>query len=140
MNIIAPKCCKYAKWFITLRYEDYWVKDKDYFIDNKPHWNVRGSKYDENTFRELIKIVFPKDYKISYCPLCGKKLPDIQMKKELPEKVLTVVDAGYYCDTCSERLIACTCSRPEEMWELKKDEYVHPYYGNNVNKVWTKED
>lgn len=109
--MITPVCCKYAQFFITLQYEDYWVEDANYFLKTTPFWVVRGSKMFPFDSSEQIS------QKITLCPSCGSKLPHIRIKATLPTKVMSVKDGGYYCNTCHNRLNECRCSRPEEMWE-----------------------
>lgn len=108
-----PTCCNYTKCFIVLSYGFYYPIEKDYFIKNKPFWTIRGAKMPHGKY-----IEFDQQYSIKFCPNCGKELPDIKLKDPIPEKVTTIVDGGYYCDTCYERLHACTCNIPETMWEI----------------------
>ena len=114
LNIAVNKYCQceYAKSYIVLTYEDYYVYDKEYFLKNTPYWIVRGSV--------MAKGHFPKDSRvceIHFCPSCGEKLSPVRMKEVLPEKVVTIEDGGFYCSTCGERLNVCECARPHEMWE-----------------------
>ncbi len=54
---------------------------------------------------------------VSFCPFCGARVPGVRRRAELPPRVMVIVDGGYYCDTCGERLDACDCPSPETMWE-----------------------
>jgi len=59
---------------------------------------------------------------IEWCPLCGTKLPDVEFKSELTgeRQIRRVIDGGYYCDTCGERLHGCSCLDPAMQWEAVK--------------------
>jgi hypothetical protein len=119
--MITPKCCKYAHDYIALYYDWYYAEEKDHFVKNKPFWVVRGTKMEEHEFAHRCNDGhFPTnvEMKISFCPNCGEKMPDIRLKDKPPEKVMTIIDGGYYCATCDERLDSCKCARPEELWEL----------------------
>ncbi len=111
-----PQCCDYAKKYILLRYAEYYTDNPRHFLETIPFWRINGSRPEQEDY-----IPASEESQIHFCPNCGKKLPQIKMKEVLPEKVMVISDGGYYCDTCGERLHACTCTHPEEMWEL--DEY-----------------
>jgi len=115
--MMGPKCCQYAKDYILLAYDrDDEAEDTGYNLEcyklNKPYWLIRGVKSD------VYSSKFEGAHqKISFCPSCGTKMPGIRLKAIQPKKVSIVTDGGYYCDTCGERLIACGCKQPSEMWE-----------------------
>lgn len=52
-----------------------------------------------------------------FCPGCGSAVPDLQLKARPPKKITIVVDGGYYCETCEERLMGCDCADPATLWE-----------------------
>jgi len=108
----TPQCCQYSKYFITLIFESYFGHDPDFFKSSKPFWVVRGAISDDPCNYKQ------RDREISFCPSCGKELPDIRLKQHPPEKVTVITDGGYYCDTCKERLMCCTCAKPDELWEI----------------------
>lgn len=119
MSVPAPTCCEYAKAYITLFYDycEASYESKEWFLNNKPHWFVRGAKIDDMA-RYTTNPEDRPDAHIKYCPSCGKELPEIRKKKKPLKKVVSVTDGGYYCDTCKKRLMECQCHRPEEMWEV----------------------
>lgn len=95
-----PKCCKKAG---ELNYMGepriyFWVSAED---ENDRGWRMLGY--------------------ISFCPWCGVKLPEmvktgVPPKPWEPDLVCRIVDGGYYCDTCHERLDNCTCRLPGCLW------------------------
>ena len=122
--IVNPQCCPYAQRFITLVYAEYYSEDKEHFNETKPFWVVRGSKMsDEELTDNLREEKYPSnvEMQIYQCPSCGLHLPAIRKKDKPPEKVMTMTDGGYYCDTCKERLMCCECARPEELLEIAHD-------------------
>ena len=108
-----PACCGYAKNFIRLRYTEYYVSDKDYFLSHTPFWYIHKAE-PANEDREWVA----EELEIYFCPRCGLELPKIRVKEKLPERIVTITDGGYYCDTCGDRLNECRCSRPEDIWEV----------------------
>ena len=118
-KIIVPQCCNYAKNYITLIYHKRDYTDKSYFLNNKPIWIVRGCKQLKNNY-----AVTNSAKNINFCPSCGLKLPEIKKKRKsllAKLKLMNTIDGGYYCNSCDERLIACQCSSPLEIWELEKE-------------------
>ena len=57
--------------------------------------------------------------KIDFCPFCGTKVPEMV---EVPgrDKICSFSDGGYYCDTCGDRLISCTCQVPSTQYRIKE--------------------
>ena len=110
-----PQCCQYAKDYIVLHYERNWDEEDslDKFKTTPPDWIIRGVKPD----MQMGKFE-GAPYKINVCPVCSALMPKIRLKAVLPNKIMMIVDGGYYCDTCEERLDSCECKRPEEMWEV----------------------
>jgi hypothetical protein len=56
------------------------------------------------------------------CPYCRKKLPKMVPLKSPPSPLCRVVDGGYYCDTCKERLSSCYCYPAEAGYGPEGDE------------------
>jgi len=52
-----------------------------------------------------------------FCPYCGKALPVMRRKDPIPATVCRVVDGGYYCSTCRERLCNCLCDPASSAFE-----------------------
>lgn len=57
--------------------------------------------------------------KVLFCPHCGKRLPEIKRRKT-DKPICVVIDGGYYCSTCRERLTECECYPPEYAWDSVK--------------------
>ena len=57
---------------------------------------------------------------VTCCPFCCTPVPKLRKRKRPPAKFLVVVDNGYYCDTCRDRLNGCACPHPEVLWEKIK--------------------
>ena len=104
-----PTCCKKAGKHIRLMYEEYYVHDAEHFVKTKPRWSLGAYSEEYESYHKVF---------IAFCPFCAKPLPDIKLVDQLPEPVMTITDGGYRCGTCGERLHACQCAQPEEMWEL----------------------
>ena len=116
--IIHPNCCDYGKWFITLRYSDYCLDSVEDFKHIKPSWIIRGSKLEDYSeiYRDDDIWNLISNPKINSCPSCGKTLPSLRLKDELPLNIFC--SDGDYCTTCGERCHGCQCAKPEEMWEI----------------------
>jgi len=117
MSLIAfvtPNCCERAKTerAVYLRVKDgYYGQNVN--RDTPVEWVTSGWSM------KLLDGQYQSEIPASFCPFCGKKLPEIVKRKDPPEKVITVTDGGYYCATCKERLNACQCERIEALWEPK---------------------
>lgn len=128
-KFVYPNCCKSAQAFLRLRFAEYYVTDPDHFRKAKPFWTVSGM-HENSDYRSFDTL----DLQIYYCPFCGKILPDVRLKQPPPDtaidprkipaatytttKVMSIADGGYYCTTCGERLMNCTCDPPETLWEI----------------------
>jgi len=114
-------CCEYSKAFICLEFESYYADSSDHFHINKPMWVVNGSKLviDDYKHTERYTVNFRE---ISICPSCGVKLPSVKLRKEPPHPIVSITDGGYYCDTCTKRLIACECLNPSLLWEIVEED------------------
>lgn len=117
---VHPTCCENAKW-LQLAYINPSMIKKLYYVDNKPNWTIILPIF-QNVNNVFLAV--EGEFVIEFCPFCGTKLPDVRLKDihEWPQYVMTVIDGGYYCDTCKQRLNECQCSHPEEMWELKPNQ------------------
>jgi len=115
--MITPQCCKYAKTYITLRYESVEIYDRKFLLNNHPYWKVRGCE-----MKKFNISVSARHDEIKFCPSCGSKMPNIQIVSKLPERFRTVEDGGYYCSTCNERLGNCQCTDPLEMWQTANND------------------
>jgi hypothetical protein len=105
---ITPECCDDAKisGAVFLRFDEAILygnsKGQAGF---KPSWVTRGYAFDGVPYAARAK----------YCPFCAAPVPPI-VPRQTAEKICSVTDGGYYCDTCKERLIGCTCMAPEYAW------------------------
>jgi hypothetical protein len=109
---IVPNCCPVGNSAVRLsyRWEDIYGAGEEGQEKSTPRWIVLG-------FNDELQGVTNTD--CTYCPGCGKKLPEIQRKKDPPSPLCKVTDGGYYCATCNERLHNCQCYLPEMAWEVK---------------------
>jgi hypothetical protein len=121
-DIIYSNCCDNPVAFLTHSYDELYAPDCK---DVKPHWvvmsllthqEIDGGRVWHYSFRDHAR----RECTATYCPNCGKKLPDVVKKQNPPENITNVTDGGYYCATCKERLNACTCALPHMAWEIKK--------------------
>ena len=58
--------------------------------------------------------------KVKFCPHCSRPVPGI-IRRKTTRKICSITDGGYYCDTCGERTIGCTCYPPEYAWKPGKE-------------------
>ena len=56
--------------------------------------------------------------KYEFCPYCGTKMPKVKMRKRPPKKVYSDDDGGYYCGTCSNRNMECSCAPRTVLFEV----------------------
>ena len=122
-KFLHPECCEYSKSFIVLQGTYDWINVDEGRVINPPRWNIRGGEVDKDTFvRKMSENALGSDfYAIDFCPKCGVRLPEIKLKDVMPEPMREIIDGGYYCNTCKERLHACECYPYEAMWELKEN-------------------
>ena len=107
----APTCCEEAQKYPTaLVVLDIYEGDT----------RVTSAKWGAPRFEHLNFRGRPPEPK--FCGWCGTKLPKLRRLDPLPKLLCVVTDGGYYCDTCSERLIACKCPHPAMGWELVSEE------------------
>jgi len=82
--------------------------------DCKPEWEVLKS------WGDYVSPHCPKFHRliVKFCPHCGAKMPSIRRREEPMSPICEVVDGGYYCNTCDERLHGCKCWPCEAHWEV----------------------
>lgn len=108
---VTPGCCKASGStpvvFLKIP-SDFWRKERsfDEIKVFKPTWCAYF--YDS-------AIALHQTVTVDNCPFCGKKLPEIDLVKRRG-KVSVIIDGGYYCDTCKERLCNCKCLPMEFFW------------------------
>ena len=117
---ITPKCCKEVQEkqtvFLNFDTDDIYGNSEGQ-KDRKPKWN---SKCWNTKYRCIDSV------KINFCPHCGISVPEIK-KRKTKEKICSVIDGGYYCDTCKLRLNECTCYKPEYAWEPVENKNGKPF-------------
>jgi hypothetical protein len=113
--VIVPGCCPASSKQVLVALsvpED--VIYGDAGVETKPRWVVRSS-YQEYLDHPMQRT-WPST-EVQHCPHCAAKLPTFRPRVEPLEPIVEVVDGGYYCNTCNERLHACKCWPPEAHWE-----------------------
>ncbi len=114
-------CCPDGAKFVGLRhaaslfYETEYANRADFLKrmrETPPAWTIHAKTFVTRWEHsdEVSKVV-------AFCPFCGTKVPDVRLRTEGPEKICVVLDGGYRCNTCKERLVNCECSLPERLWE-----------------------
>jgi hypothetical protein len=76
--------------------------------------------YSDKGNRELMPKWAMNGIEINFCPFCGTKVPQLQLKQPVPEGICKITDGGYYCGTCHQRLMNCKCHSPACAYEIKE--------------------
>jgi hypothetical protein len=111
-------CCEQGGKFIGLRHE--WLcreydSSEDFLQkmrETPPLWTMHVK-----TFVTRREHADQGSAHVSFCPFCGTKVPGVRLRKNPPKKICVILDGGYYCATCEERLDSCDCALPARMWE-----------------------
>jgi hypothetical protein len=142
---VHPNCCDEMRrrQTISLALPDTFYEEGN--EEAKPTWEIRGyrpahiesirheshvmkdgHKIDTTTFSDPPEADWPEigpddfmhswGFEPKFCPFCGKDMPEIVLRFNPPEKIVTCSDGGYYCDTCSKRLNECQCYPPQWKW------------------------
>jgi hypothetical protein len=116
-------CCEAAKTYPAI-YFDVEIYG-DYIPVGTAAWRAcmtdpagRGIAHDE--YREWV-VNQPA---AKFCPYCGTPTPKMKLKDPPPKGVMKCTDAGYYCDTCEERLRCCQCKPPEFNYEPEVEDVI----------------
>lgn len=115
MRVITPECCEPVQEkrtvILQFRGQDIYGAGPEGQVGKKPRWIIIGQHPATDT---------PTCEDASFCPHCGTNLPEIKLRNPvmLKKSIRRVIDGGYYCDTCKERLESCTCLPPEFAWEI----------------------
>lgn len=121
MTVGRLSCCEEGAKFVGLRHEaglfyDREYKDADAFLkkmrETPPLWTMHAK-----TFSTRWERSDDVSARVAFCPFCGARVPPVRLRKDPPKRICVVLDGGYYCATCEERLQACNCKLPERMWE-----------------------
>lgn len=112
-KLTTPNCCaaaeKHPCVFLMHEEEDI-IRGRA--KDTKPKWKARPSfPFD------LPTEVTEAHVEVFFCPLCGKRLPDLKRVEKEPAKVRYMTDGGYYCSTCKRRGNECRCAIESQCWE-----------------------
>jgi hypothetical protein len=121
MQVGRLSCCDQGAKFVGLRHESALFYDRSYktaeeFLAHMratpPLWTMHAESFATRWYRtDKVSV------RVSFCPFCGVKTPDVRLRKKPPTKICVVIDSGYYCDTCTKRLNECQCHLPERLWE-----------------------
>jgi hypothetical protein len=114
---LTPNCCNTVEEFKTifLRYKDKpnfkydEVQDKvvgDGYHNQKPTWAIKAvsNKFNCETWIDA-----------SFCPHCGKSVPDIEHNPDTKDVKFANNDDDY-CKTCKKRNMECECLPPWFKW------------------------
>ena len=124
-RVISPTCCEQMQTHLAVQLRIPYFR----FIEGenaKPVWklvlnfepdHVTELLRDKAT-GQLITAELADEWAVAaFCPFCATKIPEIVPAQPDPnKKYCQVTDGGYYCNTCKERLNACTCYPPEHLW------------------------
>ena len=117
-------CCVQGGKFVGLRHEGHlfceeYQSPEDFLQKMRatpPRWTM-----DVHTFVDRHERSDQDIVRITYCPFCGTKVPGVRLRRNPPEKICVILDGGYYCATCEERLDSCDCDLPKQLWESYAD-------------------
>jgi hypothetical protein len=117
-SIPIPKCCEEQRARPTIMAMIDFGDDDDTSL-LEPKWFVARLKtFDTVRYHEDRNAIPSNEPR--FCPYCGTQLPRLVRKKKPPKKLCRVVDGGFYCDNCKERLNECSCYPPEAAWEVEE--------------------
>jgi uncharacterized Fe-S center protein len=121
-KLIHPTCCEAAVG-ITLSYDlmalDQCTTREDYlaFIEStSPEWCITLHVMERRP-ESAFYGPSTRTFKAVTCPACGTRTPAV-VRNTRQKRVRIVIDGGYYCEACSQRLIACRCPAPEQYWRV----------------------
>lgn len=112
-EMIVPQCCESAKQLRSILLQS----EPD---GSNPHWYLRlhDLVYCEANVRLNSGSEAYKLNRISHCPHCGTKLPEIEANPKPPKPLFTSDEYGDYCETCGERAMGCKCWPPWFKWRI----------------------
>lgn len=120
-------CCERGRRFVSLRFEDHSstldsIVDSTHRVEDYLAW-ARSTTPAWTIFvvsgPERGVICEPES--LSACPFCQQRTPDVRLRAHPPQPIRVIVDGGYDCDTCAERLDACEYAPVECLWEAVDD-------------------
>ncbi len=110
--IPVPMCCEAAQRYPAISFSvDYGDGDSNeapggWYIAKNRELETRGPDHHREP-------PAPK-----FCPYCGTSLPVMRRKVPAPKTVCRIIDGGYYCNTCRERLGGCLCDPLSSAFEV----------------------
>jgi len=123
-QFVTARCCQVGESFIRLSY-GHRLYEFDGQLDaymtmvetEPPVWRMSARSVNCNSFGASR---VPEEFAVTTCPSCGKPLPAVRRRAaaRTPKKITVIVDGGYYCYACGERLMGCKCASPERLWEI----------------------
>lgn len=124
-SVVVPECCEAIKQTGNV-YLDFDRDEGEYVtnFDKAPTWhmghNPKMSGLVAMQYRDVQNYYrMLKSFKVSFCPYCGAKLPEIVKVKSRFKKIYTYDDT--HCGTCKERAgWGCECYPPTILWDVKK--------------------
>lgn len=112
------QCCQAARdtGAVFLQFSFDAIYESEGQEGHKPTWQIcLPEAYHHRVATDGVRKSPPV---VTHCPFCGTPVPEI-VPRETTNKICRVIDGGYYCDTCGERLHACRCMPPEYAWTTK---------------------
>lgn len=114
-KFVSPKCCKLCEDSATI----FLMVPASFFdgdLETPPKWYIRA-KDNIGYHDECDDVIEAK-----FCPFCATPVPEIEpASNEVARKLIcSVIDGGYYCQTCELKLQSCKCYRPEFRWKPKE--------------------
>lgn len=117
-DFVTPTCCAAVQEnhtiFLRHDYKDVISGQSDAI---KPEWRVMA-------WTTVDGWAGWNSIMASFCPHCATPVPSIR-RCQRQKPVCRIIDGGYYCDTCHERLMSCTCLPVEFNWEPEEN-HVNP--------------
>lgn len=116
-QICRPRCCEAAQKYPIITWQ---IRTDDGEEVEQGRWyiNASGELFSRFSGRDPDWWNVPAP---TCCPFCGTKLPNMVRKKDVDiSSVCRIVDGGYYCDTCHDRLDSCLCDLRESIYEPEK--------------------
>jgi hypothetical protein len=116
--IQRPTCCAAAKKYPVVTFE---VADVEGKRPTRGSWVAHMSERLGTILRGRDGAAWWDEMPdAKFCPFCGTALPVMVRKEPAPKTVSLVLDGGYYCSNCRERLDACLCDPPSFAFEPKE--------------------
>lgn len=121
---IVPECCEAMRASMAVVLTcDLLEEDGMSGGFGEPHWHLR-IHYNLEMYGRIDSIIAGDRFYEAVghpacCPFCSQKLPEIRLKpaNRIPKKICAGTD-GYYCNTCNQRNMGCTCAPPWMRWEI----------------------